>query len=185
MAKICKQCGETRPLEQFREYYGGRKGRYNTCKMCEKINSRYKYLVGKSDKCSLEETDELRKINALYQMQRKIGLQPPKHDNGRAIPLVESLDDMLSKYEARAAAVTEVVGDGATNDELTHWLTVDLTEDPERYLDDIYEGLKTKFRPVLRVDAATNLPVYDDTYKAVLEKILDRFNDYEDNYYND
>jgi len=38
ITKICKQSGETKPLDQFRRYYGGRKGTYKTCKFCEKIN---------------------------------------------------------------------------------------------------------------------------------------------------
>ena len=38
--KTCKQCGVIKPLEQFRNYYGGRKGTYTVCKSCEKINSR-------------------------------------------------------------------------------------------------------------------------------------------------
>ena len=36
-AKTCKQCGELKPIEQFRKYYGGRKGTYTTCKTCENI----------------------------------------------------------------------------------------------------------------------------------------------------
>ena len=42
--KICKQCGQIKPIEQYRKYYGGRKGTYKVCKSCEKINARAKYL---------------------------------------------------------------------------------------------------------------------------------------------
>ena len=58
------------------------------------------------------------------------------------------------------------------------------TEEPDYYLDEVYEQLRSKYRPVLRIDTATMLPVYDETHAEVLERILERFNDYEDNYYN-
>jgi len=187
MAKICKQCGEERPNEQYRKYYGGRKGRYNTCVHCEKVNSRAKYLISKGERRSEDETVELNKIQALYDMQRTIGLQPPREQSGRAIPLADTLDEMLDKYAARVAAVESIEADGeniATTDELTDWLVAELTEDPEHYLDEVYEHLREKFRPVLNIDPATKLPVYDDTYKPMLDRILERFNTYEDEYYD-
>jgi hypothetical protein len=93
---------------------------------------------------------------------------------------------MLEKYADRVTAVKAVdtTGDMSTTDELTDWLVAELTEDPDHYLDGVYEYLKNKFRPVIRIDEATQLPVYDETYKTVLEKVLERFNAYEDTYYD-
>lgn len=185
-AKVCKQCGEMRPIEMFRPYYGGRKGTYNTCKFCEKINSRAKYLQRKLDKCSAEELEELNKIYALWDMQRQAGLNPPKRRKETQEVLSKTLDEMLKKYSNKVEQIQEAVqATGADNvpAELGKWLTEPLTEDPDYYLDTVYEQLKAKFRPQIRIDTATLTPVYDDTYKPVLDKVLERFYDYEDSYY--
>lgn len=187
-AKTCKQCGELKPIEQFRKYYGGRKGHYTTCKTCEKINSRAKYLRRKGECMSWDEEAELAKIEKLYEVQRAAGLQPPHDHLGRKVPLAESLDDMISKYEKQAVDVQDVVQAVAVTSipaELTKWLTEPLTEDPEYYQDEVYEALKAKYRPKTKIDPVTMLPVYDDTYKPVLDKILERFNAYEDKYYDE
>ena len=185
-AKTCKQCGELKPIEQFRKYYGGRKGTYTICKTCEKINSRAKYLTNKGDKCSEAELTELAKIHELWEAQRVAGLQPPRENAGRTVPFSESLDDMIGKYKQQAEVVQEVV-QAVSSDvptELSKWLTEELTEEPEYYQDEVYEQLKAKYRPKVKIDTDNMLPVYDDTYKPVLDKILERFDDYEDDYYN-
>lgn len=186
-AKRCKQCGELKPIEQFRKYYGGRKGHYTTCKTCEKINSRAKYLTNKGDKCSEAERTELAKIHELWDAQRAAGLQPPRENTGRKVPLSKSLDDMIGKYKQQAEALQEIVQVVDVSNipaELSRWLTEPLTEEPEYYLDEIYEQLKAKFRPKIKIDPDTMLPIYDDTYKSILDKILERFYDYEDTYYD-
>ena len=185
--KLCKQCGELKPQDQYRKYYGGRKGTYNTCKLCEKINSREKYLAGKEAAGTLTEVEqtELYKIYELWEHQMTIGLRPPRFSRGKATPLVESLDDMVSKYAARAGAIKDLVPtDVQVPSELINWLTSELTEEPEYYQEDVYDGLVKKYRPQLRIDTSTMLPVYDDTYKEVLQKILVRFDEYEDTYYD-
>ena len=186
-AKTCKQCAELKPIEQFRKYYGGRKGHYTTCKTCEKINSRAKYLTNKGDKCSEAELEELAKIHELWDAQRAAGLQPPRENTGRKVPLSESLDDMIGKYKQQAEAVQEVVQAVNVSDipaELSHWLTEPLTEEPEYYQDEVYEQLKSTYRPKTKIDPDSMLPVYDDTYKSILDKILERFDNYEDKYYD-
>ena len=185
--KVCKQCGKLKPQDQFRKYYGGRKGSYNTCKLCEKINSREKYLAGKEVAGTLtdQEQAELSKIYELWEHQMTLGLRPPRFSRGKATPLFESLDDMVSKYAARAEAVKETIHDVATAPaELIKWLTEELTEEPEYYQEEIYEALQKKYRPQLRIDTGTMLPVYDDTYRELLQKILSRFDEYEDSYYD-
>lgn len=184
-AKICKQCGELKPIEQFRKYYGGRKGHYNTCKLCEKINARAKYLKSKGDSMTFQEGAELDKIYKLYEAQRAAGLQPPREGGVRNTPLVDSLDDMIAKY--KPVITTEPFDDSEPRfipADLQLWLKCELTEDPDYYLDEVYEELKAKYRPQLRIDTVTMQPIYDDTYKDVLEAILDRFYKYEDEYYD-
>lgn len=185
--KPCKQCGEIKPIEQFRKYYGGRKGTYTICKTCEKINSRAKYLTNKGDKCCESEITELNKIHELWNAQRLAGLQPPREGAGRKVPITESLDDMISKYKQQAEVVQEVVqavGTPGIPAELSKWLTEPLTEEPEYYQDEVYDSLRAKYRPKTKIDPDTMLPMYDDTYLPVLEKILSRFDAYEDEYYD-
>lgn len=182
--KQCRQCGEIKPLENFRKYYGGRKGTYTTCRQCEKINSRAKYLRAKGEMMNYEEEAELSKIEQLYDAQRACGLQPPSRSNGRSTKLVDDLDGMIATYKGMANQVSERIDNvSPLPPELRKWLSADLIEDPDFYLDEIYEDLKSKFRPVVRIDQATMMPVYDDTYKETLDAILARFNDYEEKYY--
>lgn len=183
--KNCKQCGEIKPMEQFRRYYGGRKGVYKTCKLCEKINSREKYLAVKSAGSVLteEEETELEKIHKLWTAQTQIGLQPPKSSAGRNAPPSLDLDSMLDKYAAMAPQVSMVNVNAVPQPELIKWLTETLSEEPEYYQDEVYEMLKKKYRPMLRIDKETMLPVYDDTYKITLADIAARFDAYEDTYY--
>lgn len=185
--KICKQCGELKPQDQYRKYYGGRKGTYNTCKLCEKINSREKYLAGKEAAGTLTESEhtELYKIYELWEHQMTLGLRPPRFSRGKSTPLSESLDDMLGKYAERAKATVGVVQtDAAAPAELIKWLTEELTEEPEYYQEEVYDALVKKYRPQLKIDTATMLPVYDDTHRDLLQKILTRFDEYEDKYYD-
>lgn len=184
--KACKQCGEIKPLGQFRQYYGGRKGTYTVCRTCEKINSRAKYLEKKQTLTEAERI-ELNKIYMLYDAQSACGLQPPRRSDGRSLKLTDNLDDMISSYTTRANQMTDLdasLDTNATPPELLKWLSEELTEDPEYYTDEVYEDLKAKYRPVQRINPETLLPEYDDTYRTVLEKILERFNEYEDASYN-
>lgn len=73
-------------------------------------------------------------------------------------------------------------------EELLHWLTVDVQEwymndmSPEFLQETIYESLKSKYRPQIGIDKDRYIPIYDDTYKQVLNDILRRFDDYEESY---
>jgi len=184
--KTCKQCGELKPISRYRKYYGGRRGTYKVCLDCERINSREKYLTNKTNRTHEEEA-ELAKIHALYDCQVKVGLQPPVKQ-GRRKPLTDDLNDMIKKYAAMSAAVVsdtpkaDTVVD-ATPYELTRWLTEPLDKEPDYYLDEVYENLKDTYRPCTGINRATMMPEYNNTYKDVLDRILDRFNDYEDTYY--
>lgn len=172
----CKQCGDSKPLSQFRRYYGGRKGWYTTCLACERINSRYKYLLKKKEP-SAAELEEFGKIQALYDKQRDAGLRPPTLKVPKST-IVNEVDELLGRYDDAPEGFKGVPR------ELQEWLTAPLTEEPEYYTDDVYEKLSEKYRPAKRVDKSSLTVVYDDTYKEVLHKILDRFYAYEDACYN-
>ena len=186
--KTCKQCGELKPITQYRRYYGGRKGTYTMCKQCERINSREKYLTAKGESMTWQEEAELEKIHKLYEYQRSMGLQPPNKQTSRT-SLSDDLDSMLDKYKGMAAqvgAAAGLLGDMSPHEvphDLMKWLTEPLDLDPDYYLDEVYERLRDTYRPCVGIDKASMMPVYDEKYKAILDRILDRFNDYEDSYY--
>lgn len=180
-AKVCRQCGELKPLSQYRRYYGGRTGHYTTCKACEKINSRLKYLESKDALTDLERV-ERDKILKLYEAQRGAGLRPPSR-GGRRAEVATDLDAMIDRYQA---AVTQDIGAAVTAPaELSKWLTCELTLEPDEYIDDVYESLCKTYRPVVKIDQATMMPVYDDTHKNTLDAILKRFYEYETTYYEE
>ncbi len=178
--RTCRQCGEIKPLSQYRKYYGGRKGNYTTCLDCERINSRVKYLTNKAERRSAEETEELDKIHRLWDLQRSLGLRPPRITAGRDNPV--PIDDTIAKYAAMLEAKPAGVPTNIPAD-LEKWLTCELTDSPEYYQDVVYEQLKKKYLPMLFIDKDTMLPVHDETYRVVLSRILERFDDYEDRYY--
>lgn len=183
--KTCKQCGELKPISQFRKYYGGRKGHYKMCKACERINSREKYLTAKGESMDWQEEAELDKIHKLWEYQRSLGLQPPTKQ-ARKASLSNDLDGMLDKYKGMAEQVTSTTDDLQVHDvpsELLGWLVAPLTLEPDEYIDDVYERLVETYRPCIGIDKSTMMPMYDNKYKAVLDKILERFTDYEDSYY--
>lgn len=177
-AKTCRQCGELKPLSQFRQYYGGRTGYYTTCKQCEKINSRLKYLESK-EHLTEPERIERDKIYKLYEVQQAAGLRPPRR-GGRRTELTTDLDSLINKYSVQEPAAAS---NGPVPSELYRWLTCELTDEPDKYINDVYEALVETYRPATSIDQRTMMPVHDDRYKAVLDQILQRFYDYEDSYY--
>lgn len=198
-AKVCKQCGKMKPLDAFRTYYGNRTGTYNTCLSCEKVNTREKYLRKKSNYSTISdsEAEELEKIHILYKAQRTAGLQPPRLQE-KNNSLADKLDDMIALYNNQEAAIQAEAERSpetsplspATDEEfipaeLQMWRTNKLTKEPEYYQDVVYEGLREKYRPIKEIDKKTMMPVYDNTYKYILDEILARFDAYEDEYYAD
>jgi len=199
--KLCKQCGEARLADQYRQYYQGRKGRSTTCLDCEKVNSRYKYLNAK-ESLSPEEFEESTSIVKLWELQRKLGLRPPRIGEGRhnnnnkggvSTSSQQILATQLDKFQLLAQAqepynvnlLPVPASSAAVPEELQTYLDMPITElalDPSYYLDEVYEDLKAKYRPILGVDVSTNLPVYSPQYKQELDQILAKFYEYEDNY---
>lgn len=182
--KTCKQCGEIKPLDQFRPYYKG-KGYYSICKGCESINTRAKYLSGK-EHLSKHETEELKKIHDLYELQRGLGLKPPTFKAHKWGSVTGQLDTLLEKYGAKyiemQQATAGLVDDGVVVPyDLVRWLTEPLDKTPE-YYDKIYDLLVATYKPIKHVTNDDFTPVYDLTFAKVLDKILHRFDDYSDSY---
>jgi len=108
---------------------------------------------------------------------------------------MDTVTSMLQEYAAQESKeATDALVNGkrpvlpdaeseAIPEELRTWLTAELTREPEYYQDEVYERLREKYRPIKEIDQQTMLPVYDNTYKWVLDKILTRFDEYEDAYY--
>lgn len=72
--------------------------------------------------------------------------------------------------------------------DLKRWLDTSIDDfvaagfTPDYLQEVVYEALKAKYRPQIGTDPVTMLPMYDDTYKTVLNEILRKFDDYEDQY---
>jgi hypothetical protein len=185
--KRCQQCGEHRNLDQFRQYYNRNKTKkeaafYKTCKVCESINQRHKYLTSKLNKGTITEaeTDERNIIEELYETLRAAGLKPPaKKQESNVVNLVQ---EMMDKRRADIEAKKEAGIDGDTPQELLEWLTKDLSGyDPEE-LERVSERLERTYRPQIGLDPETSLPVHDDKYRGILLNIQERFDEYEDSY---
>ena len=176
----CKQCGEVKQLSSdvFRPYYGkNAKGFYRVCRTCERINNRYKYLTGKGDAATKADLEEIARIEELYDTLRELGLEPPRY-GARASSTVHSVvEELLKKKRQQAAEKKEQFG---APTELLDWLDRPLTEKPE-YYEDVYFKLREKYMPVVGTNPDATLK-YDETYKEILDKILKRFDEYEDNY---
>lgn len=186
----CKQCGEVKQLttEFFRKYYGANaKGFYRVCKTCESINNRYKYLTGKGNAATPADLEEITRIEELYDTLRELGLEPPRYGVGSASTVHSLVEDLLQKKMSqiaeRKAQLEEVGVETATPTELLDWLTRPLTEEPE-YYEDVYFKLREKYMPVIGI-SSEGVRQHDETHKEIMDQILERFDDYEDNYVYD
>lgn len=91
----CQHCGETKPIEEFRNYYNRPRGQYVFCLTCERINNRRKYLTRKTNRTAKEQ-EELDKIHLLYDLQIKAGLRAKTH---KARPLTSTIvDEQMLKF---------------------------------------------------------------------------------------
>lgn len=89
--KVCSTCGQEKRVDDFRKYYGGRKGQYSFCKECEKIEQRRKYL------CRLEtltelQSKELSAIEQLYAKRSEAGLKVPGQIRSKT-----GVDELIAK----------------------------------------------------------------------------------------
>ena len=121
--RVCKQCGLEKDDKNFRQLYG-KNGSYRICLECESINSRLKYLLHKEQVGTItdDEIKEIETIEDLYERQRAMGLKPPRR-RGTASSTVDRLV-------------------GIYNAEAQKWLTAELTEKPEYYIDEVFVVLR-------------------------------------------
>lgn len=201
--KRCIQCGMLKEADNFRQYtYAkekGTTGRFRICRSCESINSTYTRLHAIRDNAICGSTQyanamhEIAKIDMLYSVLESHGLRTPRlrseQTKGTAI---DDQVTQLTQFYAQATPTTPRVEIPREDipDELRQWLEAPVEDwvahdlSPEYLQETIYESLKAKYRPQTGVDHQTYLPIYDDTYKAVLNDILRRFDDYEEQYAN-
>lgn len=195
--KRCTQCGVLKAVEEFRAYTysikAGTSGRYGICKNCENINTRYKYLC---NPLHAPHPEEKEKIEMLYSVLASKGLRVPLIAGPRPVVEKDSLVDKLltfhnvvpseiSTIPTIVEAPVEICVDELP-DELVMWLHQDMAVwqetglSPEFLQETIYESLKVKYRPRIGLDTVLYIPLYDDTYKEVLNAILRRFDEYEE-----
>lgn len=93
--KVCSRCGKAQPEENFRMYYGGRKGSYKHCRTCERIEGRYKYLKRLGDNATPEQLSELSKIEKLYDLQVAHGFDAPGRSKKHQQEPTDSIVDAL------------------------------------------------------------------------------------------
>lgn len=200
--KRCKQCGMLKEEHCFRPYTYSRSksepSRYRICRDCESINTSYRRAREQLDKggLSIEESralsETVSRILTLYRALEAKGLQVPEYGVKKKKSAAESaVDKLLAFYgqqpqeQARQSTV-DIPTEIDIPDDLNVWLTQDVNEwaekglSPEYLQETVYESLKAKYRPQLGYDSERGLPIYDDTFKEVLNQILRRFDDYED-----
>lgn len=172
--------------------------RYRICRDCESINTTYRRTREQLDKggLSLAESSQLSetvsKILQLYRALEAKGLQVPEYGVKKKKSAAETaVDKLLAFYgqqpqeQARQSTV-DIPTEIDIPEDLNIWLTQDVNEwienglSPEYLQETVYESLKAKYRPQLGYDPERGLPIYDDTFKDVLNQILRRFDDYED-----
>lgn len=177
-SKKCKQCGKWKSIDDFRKY-SNRNGTHTMCRSCESINTARIRLEKKvqSGAATDDEQETLNKIYKLYDVQRSRGLEPPAIVSSAS--LSAQLDSALAEYEHQA-----LTGEA----ELREWLTKDLSSidlaADEDYLDNVMAELDKKYRPVVGRDEFTLKPIYDETYKDLLNGISERFDKYTEEFWN-
>lgn len=172
--------------------------RYRICRDCESINTTYRRAREQLDKGGLsvlessQLSETVSKILQLYRALEAKGLQVPEYGVKKKKSAAETaVDKLLAFYgqqpqeQARQSTV-DIPTEIDIPEDLNIWLTQDVNEwiekglSPEYLQETVYESLKAKYRPQLGYDSERGLPIYDDTFKDVLNRILKRFDDYED-----
>ena len=199
--KKCKQCGKWKAQDDFR-VYSNRNSYHTKCKKCESLNASRIRLEKKvqSGAATTKDRETLSNIYKLYEVQRGLGLKPPTvTSNAPLSVVVESAlaeyssysDKALQAGSAAAPTTTPAPNEqvASTDDsELQEWLTKDLSNidlaADEDYLDNIMDKLDKKYRPVVGRDEFTLKPIYDETYKDLLNEISERFDKYTEEFWN-
>lgn len=198
--KRCIQCGLLKPEDDFRPYtYAAKnntKGRYRICKTCEAINQAYRRAKLAEQNCEDDDaywdaSQEVKRIEKLYDVLASRGLRVPNRKfESQEAKQVDDVERLMAFYETQPTTTSPLPSAvaPAVPADLQEWLDVPMETwleqgiSPEYLQETIYESLKSKYRPMLRVDKDTFLPVYDDTYKDILNMILQRFDEYEESF---
>lgn len=181
--RACYQCGEVKPLDQFRKY-SGKRGHRRVCLVCEKLNNRYTYLLKiPYEKLSEEQEAELNRYLVVYRSLEEAGIKVPSVGTRKPID-----DSVLTKLADRALQIKmslDSLQPDLPVEEIPHqlkeWLVKPLAAHPDRYLEIVYPDLRTKYMPILSYNP-DGTPVRDQKYFKILDAILARFNEYEDTY---
>ena len=204
--KKCKQCGKWKAQDDFR-VYSNRNSYHTKCKKCESLNASRIRLEKKvqSGAATTKDRETLSNIYKLYEVQRGLGLKPPTvTSNAPLSAVVESALAEYSSYSDKAlqtgsaavsttatATTTPAPNEQVTStddSELQEWLTKDLSNidlaADEDYLDNIMDKLDKKYRPVVGRDEFTLKPIYDETYRDLLNEISERFDKYTEEFWN-
>mgnify|MGYP000980877160 CR=1 FL=1 len=199
--KRCVQCGILKDADGFRKYTYSKanntEGTYRICRTCEAINAAYRraqqYLKENSYSdingdvyCRMQEI--VTNSEALYETLKERGLRVPAKRPIQQVAKEDPLASITKLMDFYVEEPTTTVDMPVENvpDELQKWLTMSTAEwkdagiSPEYLQETVYESLKAKYRPQTGVNKETFMPMYDDTYKEVLNKILHRFDDYEE-----
>lgn len=186
----------------------GTSGRYSKCKSCEAINARYLRAKDNGDIDELLKITKLYETLESLGLRTPLNATPkPKQESkfdddvehillyhaskGAYVPEVANLstetmynsEGVIKKVFITPETLTPEV---EVPEELQYWLDVPFEEwqmqdiSPEYLQETIYESLKAKYRPQVGVDRERFIPLYDDTYKAVLNDILRRFDEFEE-----
>jgi hypothetical protein len=144
------------------------------------------------DKTPAQE-EKLEKIAEVYRRLHRAGMHPigayAKHVLGTTSTRAKSSSAAL--IDDYMAFVDEAFSDETTDimNTLKKWLTKELTEEPDYYIDTVYGDLRVRCRcdHVTEEDARERERIgrgFDvkDIYKELLDAVLTRFNAYEDKY---
>lgn len=107
MTKVCKQCGRTLPVDNFRKYtprgkgiYNTTQGRYTICKDCESVSNRTNTALKNGDNAAIE------KLREHYAMLMDRGFPPVTAPAKRILDLVDDywpkdtkLDQLLDSFK--------------------------------------------------------------------------------------
>lgn len=118
--------------------------------------------------------------------------KPAFVDNTSAIQMPEAIPVVPTQNEVYQVASAAVSGKAAppsieqARAEIVQWLTAELTDEPEYYLDVVYERLRDKWMPVISGTKGFFDEVRaNSALKEDFSKLLRRFEDYEDAYWED
>lgn len=183
-------------------------GRYRICRTCENINTTYRRALAvlKADGCEnahdvymkgTEKTTDawntIVRIEKLYETLEDQGLSVPSYSKSpNQQPTMDTrIEQLMAFYGAAQSGQTVIPTDSTVDmntvpEDLQTWLDQEPSEwaaaglSPEYLQETVYESLRAKYRPQVGFDKQRGLPIYDDTYKVILNSILRRFDDYEE-----